>query len=226
MNNIGKSLLIATTFTPQLFQFTTAGTNVPIVIPDGATNVLIEIMSQGGGGNSLDGTSHVNFGGGGGAAYSASNYSCVGQAGNTLLWTIGTLAGQGGSGLNTPGSDGCAVQVQSGTMTITTMSCTGGKGAPITGAGATGTPTGGNLTNNPGQSGTVGQFPTGHGGASGGVTFGSQIFQGTGGPNDTVSNPQTPAGFAYGGGGGGHQAGGASSGGGQGASPIVSFYFT
>ena len=211
-------------FVPVTIQFTT-GTGAQLVVPIGATLVLSECFGAGGGGNFVNGTTNLNFTGGGGAGYSADQRACLG--GDILTYTVGQ-PGAGALSANNTGTAGGDSTI-SGTMTgggSISMVAHGGAGAPINGTQAAGgTAAGGNSANGTGQNGTVGQPIAGKGGDA--TPAGNFVSPGPGGYNDTVSNPHVNGGSPSGGGGGGHQSGsGGSSQGGNGGVGIVSFHFT
>jgi hypothetical protein len=210
-------------FVPVTIQFTT-GTGAQLVVPIGATLVLSECFGGGGGGNFVNGTTNLNFTGGGGAGYSADQRACLG--GDILTYTVGQ-GGNGALSANNTGSAGGDSTI-SGTMTgggSISMVAHGGAGAPINGTQAAGgTAAGGNSANGSGQNGTVGQPIAGKGGDCN--NSGNFITPGSGGFNDTVSNNHASNGGGTGAGGGGHQSGAPAPSGGFGGAGIVSFHFT
>ena len=122
-------------------------------VPDGASHVIIEIVGGGMGGYVGD----MNFGGGGGngAGYAKSAYSCT--PGQTLSYSVGAA----GSGGRPGGGAGGDSTVTSGTMSITAM--TGAKGN----SSGPGAGTGGNVTNTSGSSGeSASDYMGGAGGMS------------------------------------------------------------
>jgi hypothetical protein len=150
-------------------------------IPAGFNTLTIECWgsSAGGGVGFGSGLTTTGGGGGGSAGYSRSTVTVTGLAGDTLNYTVAAAGAAGFSGETS--------SVSSGTLAITTMTCTGGifgtaatgTASPGTG-GAGGTATGGTVVNTNGNAGQTGQTQTGSppglGGAGGAGIAG--IFNG------------------------------------------------
>lgn len=139
-------------------------------IPTGFNTLTLEVWGGSGGGGTRF-TSGIDGAGGGGAGsggYARSSISVTGLGGDTILFTVGA-AGLAG---NTSGGTSSAA---SGTLAITTMTCTGGvlggaaTGLFAPGAGGTfGTAVGGTVVNTSGNAGAAGAASAGGGTGSGG----------------------------------------------------------
>jgi hypothetical protein len=167
-------------------------------VPTGFTTLTIECWggSGGGGARFISGAIIAGGGGGGSGGYSRTTVSVVGLGGDTLNFTVGA-AGVGAF------SSGGASSVSSGTLTIATITASGGVlGANATagnaaGAGGLGgTATGGTVVNTSGNTGGAGQTNAGgqgggpggfgipgifDGGASGGTGAGLVVTSSNGG---------------------------------------------
>lgn len=153
--------------------YNTAQTSVE-TIPTGFTTLTIEVWASGAGGGpsfgSLAGNNLSGGGGGGSGGYARTTISVAGLGGDTLNFTVGAAGA-----FDFPGNTS---SVSSGTLSITTMTCTGGVNGtsatsstvPGTG-GAAGTATGGTVVNTPGNPGSSGQ-PFSGGGTGGNPGFG------------------------------------------------------
>lgn len=150
-------------------------------IPTGYTTLTLEVWGGSAGGGFWFNAGGGNFssgGGGGSAGYSRSSISVVGLGGSTLNFTVGA-AGAGGG-------DGTTSSASSGTLAITTMTCTGGihggsaSSLSVAGTGgAAGTAVGGTVVNTPGNAGAAGVNNAG-GGGSGAGGFGIPGINGGG----------------------------------------------
>ena|ERR1700752_3333153 len=138
--------------------YSTAGTFTE-TIPTGYTTLVIECWgsSAGGGAGFASGCLLSGGGGGGSGAYARTSVSVSGLGGDTLNFTVGAAG--------TAGNNGNTSSVSSGTLSITTMICTGGvKGGAAPNAthggsgGAGGTATGGTILNTSGNSGQAGSI--------------------------------------------------------------------
>ena len=180
---------------PFLQRIYTSGSGTEIV-PTGYSNVVIEDVGGGSGGQGgfTDGGVRppAVYGGQGGTSgsYCRSSYACSG--GQTLAWSVGLGGTAGANDFGSPGPGGTST-VSSGSLSITTMTAPGGL--------ASGSPTGGNQANTAGNPGTAG----------------GQNVRGTGGAPVTGE-------YLSGEGGGGN--GGLGGVGNPGNSGAVSFYYT
>lgn len=169
------------------YDFSTPGAG-SVVIPVGVSSLTVEAWGAGGGGGF--GSDTAGGGGGGGAGgYCKSVIAMgVGDEGKTINYNAG-FEGSGASALGTPGADGSASVVSSGTYTLTTLLAEGGSGGASDGTtlqGDGGAASGGNTTNTPGAGGAPGTLPgaastagdgglTAGGGGNGGIpTFAGQ----------------------------------------------------
>lgn len=144
-------------FVPATTTFTAAGANV-IVIPSGSSSMTLEIEGGGGGGGGNTGVVAGN--GGSSGARCVSTYSISpSNWGQTLTLTCGAVKASTGANNNT-GQVGNDSTVVAGTFTgLTTMTAHGGGGGlpSLGGANAAGTATGGNVTNQTGNTDTARQ---------------------------------------------------------------------
>lgn len=164
-------------------------------VPTGYTTLTLEVWGgSGGGGTAFNGGGgNVSGGGGGGSAgYARSSISVAGMGGNTVNFTVGALGAAN--------ADGGSSSASSGTLVITTMTCTGGiHGMPgvslaVAGAGgAGGTASGGTVVNTAGNSGTAGTNNAG-GGLFGQGGFGIPGINGGGARGGTGSLVATAGG--------------------------------
>lgn len=139
-------------------------------VPVGYTTLTLEVWggSAGGGPWFNAGGGNISGGGGGGAGgYARSSISVAGLGGDTVSFTVGAAGNNSGN----PGpGDGTSSSATSGTLPMTTMTCTGGvhgTGAVSLGVagagGAAGTATGGTVVNTSGNAGTAGTNNAGGG---------------------------------------------------------------
>jgi hypothetical protein len=125
-----------------------------VTIPVSVVSVVIEVWGGGGGGGRGTATpfdGEVDGGGGGGGGYSKRTIALSGDAGKTLLYSVG--AGADGSNTTDPGNTGGTSTVSSGTYILTSLIANGGMGGTSNGTeiqGDGGTASGGdtNTTGN------------------------------------------------------------------------------
>lgn len=184
-------LLSQSSGTGALVRTYTTPTTAFETIPNGYTNLVIEVFGpSGGGGGGFSSGGGVNSGGGGGGSggYSRTSISVAGQGGNTILYTVGTAGA--------PANPGGPSSVASGTFTVATMTANSGAGggnAPtlaVGGAGGVGgTASGGTGINTTGNTGAAGLNNAGGGaGGIGGAGVSGLNFGGTaGGRGGTIS---------------------------------------
>ncbi|MHC0446627.1 glycine-rich domain-containing protein [Flavobacterium sp. 3-218] len=176
-------------------------------VPQGATEVTVEIWGAGGAGGGSQ-NNNRGGGGGGGGGYSSKTFSVT--AGQNINYTIGT----GGTGSINSGTNGGATSLTyTGANSLTANGGVRGIQSSSTGnaGGAGGTATGGTI-NLQGSSGGSGGSSGGNGGNSGNTTN-------TGGAGGTGVNGTS--GFVPGGGGGGGERAGSDRSGGAGANGQV-----
>ena len=150
-------------------------------VPSGYNTVVMEIISGGGGGEggSYNPSTRQSYGGTGGdsGTYVRSQYSC--SPGQTVSFVVGA-GGAGGSGGNfgVPGSGGTS-SIESGSLTITTMTAPGGN--------TYNAPSGGNQANTTFNAGAAGTSTSGGAGgaAQTGVDVGAYGAGGRGGYGTT-----------------------------------------
>jgi hypothetical protein len=130
-----------------------------VTIPAGQASVVIEAWGGGGGGGRGTATpfdGEVEGGGGGGGGYSKRTIALTGgDAGKTLLYSVG--AGAEGSNTIDPGNTGGTSTVASGTFILTSLIANGGTGGTSNGTeiqGSGGTASGGD-TNTTGNGGAL-----------------------------------------------------------------------
>lgn len=153
---VGSTVLTAR-ITPVTTQFTTTGAHL-ITIPTGAASMDLEIEGGGGGGGGGNGTTVGNGGSAGGRCFSTYPISSS-NWGQTLTLTCGAVTASTGVN-NNPGQTGSQSTVVAGTFTgFTTMTANGGGGGiqDLGGANPGGTSTGGNVTNQSGNTNSVQQ---------------------------------------------------------------------
>jgi len=111
-----------------------------VTIPASSASVVIEAWGGGGGGGRGTATpfdGDVDGGGGGGGGYSKVTIALTGgDAGKTILYSVG--AGANGSNTTDPGNTGGSSTVSSGTYLLTSLIANGGMGGSSDGTGAQG----------------------------------------------------------------------------------------
>lgn len=179
-----------------------------ITVPDGATQIIAEVIGAGGGGGAgvITGGPFCG-GGGGGGAYASVTKSLSGDSGKTITITVGTGGAGGVRSVSAPTSGGLSRVAATGLTNA--IQITGGGGLAATnasgsadgllGAGGTAsqeTGTGATLTNGTAGDDGDGNFPPAIGGAGktfsgGGTTYGTggdgvNTTPGVGGLNGAV----------------------------------------
>lgn len=191
----------------------TSGTAQTETVPNGASQVVIDLWGPGGGGGGSD---DVGSDGGGGGGYCRKTISLVG--GGTFTWTVGAI-GTGGPRFD-PGTAGGQTKVDNGTYgTTVTLRANGGDPGLRNGTspGAGGTASGGDTN----TSGTTGA----NGGAHSGGDGGAGANGGAGGAGGIDGGANAQPGVAPGGGGGGGKDSNSFAGG-DGASGKIIFAWT
>jgi len=155
----GISILgfLSNPFIPVTNTFTTTGAHL-ITIPIGTSLMKLEIEGGGGGGGGNTGIVQGNGGSSGGRCVSTYATTSV-HWGQTLTLTCGAVKASTGTD-NNNGQTGNASTVVAGTFTgFTAMTANGGGGGSfsLNGAGPGGTSTGGNVTNQTGNTNTAQQ---------------------------------------------------------------------
>jgi len=180
-------------------------------VPDGATQVTVEIWGAGGAGGGSN-FSGYGGGGGGGGGYSIKTFSVT--AGQTINYTIGT-GGTASSGNNGNAGGGSSLIHTPSSTSLTANGGGGGSrnGTLTGGTGGTGGTASGGDTNATGSNGTVGSATGGNGGNSGNTP-------GSGGAGVTNGNGSSGV-LSGGGGGGGERNGTTNRSGGAGANGQV-----
>ena len=176
------------------------------------TKVVIEVQAGGGGGGAAaSGSTNVGVGGAGGA-YARKGPIAV-TTGQTAVMTIGAKGDKGAYGTGSAGTAGGTSSAAPGTISFTTITCTGGGGGAASGGTAG---TGGTVTS---ASATYDIRVDGGNGVWQYNKSGGDSMLGCGGEQPTASADAGRAGTGYGAGGSGGY--GEAQGGGDGAPGIV-----